>query len=136
MSLSNIFYIAGSAMEAQEKKINVISTNIANTDSITRKNGKSYPYIAKKVLLKFSSENKYIGGVKIDRIVNSSENFKKIYDPNNPLSDKDGFIQKSNVNVVSEIIESISASRNYQANVEVVNTAKSLLMKTISIGQH
>ncbi|XRX42911.1 MAG: flagellar basal body rod protein FlgC [Buchnera aphidicola (Tetraneura sorini)] len=136
MSLSNIFYIAGSAMEAQEKKINVISTNIANVDSIITKNGKSYPYIAKKVILKFNSKNNYIGGVKIDKIVNSSEKFKKTYEPNNPLSDKDGFLKKSNVNIVSEIIESISASRNYQANVEVANTAKSLLMKTISIGKY
>ncbi|WP_295164389.1 flagellar basal body rod protein FlgC [uncultured Buchnera sp.] len=136
MSLLNILNIAGSAMTAQSKKINVIASNLANAESIVCKDGKFYPYIAKKVIFKLDPlKNSLIGGVKVFSIVNDPNPIKLIYDPNNPLSNKKGYVLQTNVNPVTETINHISASRSYQANIEVVKTAKSMIMKTLSIGE-
>ncbi|CAL4322841.1 Flagellar basal-body rod protein FlgC [Buchnera aphidicola (Eriosoma lanigerum)] len=134
MNLFNVLDIASSGLDVQSKKINMNATNIANVDSMIIKNKKMYPYVAKKILLKFDN-NKNIGGVKIDKIIPDSASFNLLYNPNNPMSDKNGYVKTSNVNVVSEIIDSISASRNYQANIEMINTIKLLLIKTLSMGQ-
>lgn len=136
MSLLNILNIAGSAMKAQSEKINVIASNLANADSIISKNGKFYPYIAKQVVFKLDPlKDSVIGGVKVFSIINDPNPMKLMYDPNNPLSNKKGYVLKSNVNPVTEMVNHISASRNYQANVEIVKTAKSMIMKTLSIGE-
>ncbi|AYN24731.1 flagellar basal body rod protein FlgC [Buchnera aphidicola] len=136
MSLLNILNIAGSAMTAQSEKINVIASNLANSESIICKDGKFYPYTAKKVIFKLDPlKNSLIGGVKVFSIINDPNPMQLIYDPSNPLSNKKGYVLKTNVNPVTETINHISASRNYQANIEVVKTAKSMIMKTLSIGE-
>jgi flagellar basal-body rod protein FlgC len=136
MSLLNILDISGSAMMAQSEKINIIATNLANAESVIYKNGKFYPYIAKHAVLKFNPfKNSSIGGVKVFSIENDPSPMKLIYDPNNPLSNKKGYVLKSNINPISETINHISASRNYQANIEILKTAKSMIMKTLSIGE-
>jgi flagellar basal-body rod protein FlgC len=71
--------------------------------------------------------------VKVDKIVDDKRPIPKLYDPNNPLADKEGFVYQSNVNEVTEMIDLMAASRSYQNNVEVVNTARELMMRTIDI---
>ncbi|QIE02046.1 flagellar basal body rod protein FlgC [Buchnera aphidicola] len=136
MSLLNIFNIAGSGMIAQSEKINVIASNLANIDSVTYKNGKFYPYIAKQVI--FSSdnlENSNISGVKVSHIINSSNPMNIIYDPSSPMANNEGYVVKSNVNPITEMVNNISASRSYQANIEVLKTAKNMILKTLTIGE-
>ena len=136
MSLLNILNIAGTAMNVQSKKMNVYSNNIANIDSVIYKNGKYYPYIAKQVILKTDINNeKTMGQVYVDKIVDDPSPGKLIYNPNNPMSDKNGYITTSNVNIITEMVNSINASRNYQANIEIVHTIKSMIRKTLTIGQ-
>lgn len=136
MSLFNILNIAGSAMTAQSEKINIIATNLANAESIIYKNGKYYPYIAKKVIFQPSNSNQSgVGGVKVAAIINDKNPVQMIYDPNHPLSNTKGYVLKSNINPITETIDHISASRAYQANIEVLKTAKNIILKTLSIGE-
>ncbi|QCI25544.1 flagellar basal body rod protein FlgC [Buchnera aphidicola (Sitobion avenae)] len=136
MSLLNIFNIAGSAMTAQSQRINVIASNLANMDTTIYKNGKFYPYIAKKVVFELDPlKNSKIGGVKISAIIDNPSPMKKIYDPNNPMADNKGYVLTSNVNPITEIVNNISAARSYQANIEVLKTAKTMIMKTLTISE-
>ncbi|MCU4136893.1 flagellar basal body rod protein FlgC [Buchnera aphidicola (Sitobion miscanthi)] len=136
MSLLNIFNIAGSAMTAQSQRINVIASNLANMDTTIYKNGKFYPYIAKKVVFELDPlKNSKIGGVKISGIIDNPSPMKKIYDPNNPMADNKGYVLTSNVNPITEIVNNISAARSYQANIEVLKTAKTMIMKTLTISE-
>lgn len=136
MSLLNILNIAGSAMNVQSEKMNVHANNLANIESTTYKNGKFYPYIAKQVILK---QNNYLGqhgnGVRIDKIIDDPSPCKLVYSPNNPMANKKGYIRMSNVNIISEMVNSISSARSYQANLEIVNTVKFMIIKTLNIGQ-
>jgi len=75
----------------------------------------------------------YIGGVKVDKIVDDSKPIPRVYDPNNPLADGEGFVYQANVNEVTEMVDLMAASRSYQNNVEVVNTARELMMRTIDM---
>ncbi|QCI19898.1 MAG: flagellar basal body rod protein FlgC [Buchnera aphidicola (Brevicoryne brassicae)] len=134
MSLLNIFNIAGSAMTAQSQKINVIASNLANMDSVIHKNGKFYPYVAKKVIFELdSSKNSKIGGVKISGIIDDTSPMNLVYDPNNPMANHKGYILTSNVNPITETVNNISAARSYQANIEVLKTAKFMISKTLTI---
>ncbi|QFQ32163.1 flagellar basal body rod protein FlgC [Buchnera aphidicola] len=136
MSLFTILNIAGSAITAQSEKINVIATNLANADSVIYKNGKYYPYIAKRVIFKpFNLNQKGAKGVKVASIINDKNPIQMIYDPNHPLSNSNGYVLKSNINPITETIDHITASRSYQANIEVLKTAKNMILKTLSIGE-
>ena len=75
----------------------------------------------------------YVGGVKVDRIVNDPTPVRKTWEPTNPLADKDGYIYQSNVNEMTEMVDMMDASRSYQNNVEVVNTARQLMSRTLDI---
>jgi flagellar basal-body rod protein FlgC len=77
--------------------------------------------------------SQFIGGVKISGMVDDTALNKKMHDPGNPLADKDGFVYSSNVNEVTEMVEMMGAARSYQNNVEVVNTARELMMRTLDI---
>ncbi len=134
MSLFNIFNISGSAMTAQSQRLNVVASNLANADSTTGPDGR--PYRAKQVV--FSTmpvDGKAAAGVKVAAVVEDTSPMKTIYDPKHPLANEQGYVTLPNVNVVEEMVNMISSSRSYQNNVEVMNTSKSLLLKTLSIGQ-
>ena len=75
----------------------------------------------------------YVGGVKVDKIVDDTKPVPRVYDPNNPLADAEGFVFQSNVNEVTEMVDMMAASRSYQNNVEVVNTARELMMRSLDI---
>lgn len=134
MSLSNIFNVAGSAMNAQSQRLNTVASNLANADSATSADGT--PYKAKQVVFAATpvGENGATG-VNVAAVVEDQSPMKPVYDPKNPLADEKGYVTMPNVNVVEEMVNMISASRSYQSNVDMMNTAKTLLLKTLSLGQ-
>lgn len=134
-SSMNIFSVAGSAMTAQSQRMNVTSSNLANAESVAGPDG--LPYRAKQVVFEVDSAGgqQDIGGVKVARVVEDPSPFKMVFDPKSPHANADGYVAMPNVNVVEEMTNMISASRSYQANVEVLNTAKTLMVKTLTLGQ-
>jgi flagellar basal-body rod protein FlgC len=134
MSLFNIFNVAGSAMSAQSQRLNTVASNIANADSATSSTGEAYR--AKQVV--FSAvplAGPQANGVRVAQVVEDASPPKMVYDPQHPLADGEGYVAMPNVNVVDEMVNMISASRSYQTNVETMNAAKTLLQKTLAIGQ-
>ncbi|MCT6867475.1 MAG: flagellar basal body rod protein FlgC [Gilliamella apicola] len=134
MSFS-IFTISGSALMAQTQRMNVSASNLANADSITSTSGQAYR--AKQVIFQVDDKGyqNSVAGVKVSQVIEDPAPMNLVYEPNHPLADEKGYIQKPNVDVVAEMVNTISASRSYQANVEVINTAKSLMLKTLTLGQ-
>ncbi|NIY48695.1 flagellar basal body rod protein FlgC [Cedecea colo] len=134
MSLFNILDISGSAMAAQSKRLNVSASNMANADSAVGPDGN--PYRARHVVFQVDAfAGQQTGGVKVSDVVESSAPDRMVYEPGNPLADDKGYVRMPNVDVVSEMVNTISASRSYQANVEVMNSAKALMLKTLTLGQ-
>ncbi len=134
MSLFNVFSIAGSALTAQSARLNTTASNLANADSVAGADGQ--PYRAKQVVFKATPMGDTGGvGVRVNQVVESAAPLRMTYDPANPAANEQGYVSMPNVNVVEEMVNMISASRAYQNNAEVMNTAKSLLTKTLSIGQ-
>ncbi|WP_306588236.1 flagellar basal body rod protein FlgC [Hafnia paralvei] len=134
MSMLNIFDISGSALAAQSQRMNVAASNMANADSVTGPDGE--PYRAKQVVFEVqAAPGQETGGVKVSQLVDDPSPERLVYQPGNPLADAKGYVRMTNVDVVGEMVNSIAASRSYQANVEVLNTTKSLMMKTLTLGQ-
>lgn len=133
MSLLNVFSIAGSALTAQSARLNAVASNLANADSVVGADGQ--PYRAKQVVFKATPVEGGGIGVRVTQVVDSAAPLRMMYDPKNPAADARGYVAMPNVNVVDEMVNMISASRSYQNNAEVMNTAKSLLQKTLAIGQ-
>ncbi len=135
MSLSRIFEISGSAMAAQGQRLNTVASNLANVDSVAGPDGK--PYRARQVVFQATpvpGGSPGAAGVAVTSVVESDAPLRRQYDPKNPGADAEGYVTMSNVNVVEEMVSMIAASRSYQTNVDVMNTAKSLLLKTLSMG--
>lgn len=121
-------------MSAQSQRLNVVSSNIANADSTTSANGQTYR--AKQV--EFQSvpmQGATSTGVKVNRVVEDASPLKMVFDPKHPNADETGHVAMPNVNVVEEMVNMISASRSYQTNVETMNAAKTMLLKTLTLGQ-
>lgn len=135
MSTMSIFQIAGSALTAQSQRMNVSASNIANANSAVGPD--EQPYRARHVVFQMtpSSSTDAVGGVKVASVIESNAPARMQYDPGNPLANAQGYVAMPNVDVVAETVNMISASRSYQANVEVVNTAKSIMAKTLMLGQ-
>ena len=138
MAISNIFGIAGTALNSQLVRLNLTASNLANANTLAPSEAEAYR--AKRPVFqallekeKLNAGFNYIGGVKVDKIVDDKTGIPRIYDPAHPQADADGFIYKSNVNEVSEMVEMTSAARSYQNNVEVVNTARELMMRTVDL---
>ena len=133
-SSMGIFDIAASAMTAQSQRMNTTASNLANADSVAGPDGK--PYRARQVVFEVAPTNgQGIGGVRVARVMEDPAPMRMVHDPQNPLANADGYVTMPNVNVVEEMVNMISASRAYQANVEVLNTAKTLMLKTLTVGQ-
>jgi len=130
----NVFNIAGSALTAQSQRLNVVASNLANADSATSSTGQ--PYRAKQVIFSVAPlQAQGVNGVKVASVIEDPSPMKQVYDPKNPLADAKGYVSMPNVNVVEEMVNMISASRSYQTNVDMMNTAKTLLLKTLTLGQ-
>jgi flagellar basal-body rod protein FlgC len=129
----SVFNIAGSALTAQSARLNATASNLANADSITGADGK--PYRAKQVVFKATPVDGGGLGVRVTQVVDSAAPLRMTYDPKNPAADENGYVSMPNVNVVEEMVNMISASRAYQVNAEIMSSAKSLMLKTLAIGQ-
>ncbi len=134
MSLFKVFDIASSAMAAQSQRLNVVASNLSNADSVTSSTGE--PYRGRQVVfstLKTASNG--ASGVKVAGVIHDPSPMKQVYEPNHPLANKEGYVTMPNVNVVDEMVNMMSASRSYQNSVDMMNTTKALLQKTLTIGQ-
>lgn len=145
MALSNIFDIAGSGMSAQSVRLNTVSSNIANADSAGSSVDETYrarhPVFSAQLNQALQADGSSnldtpeTAGVTVDGITESQIPLQKRFEPDNPKADKEGYVSYPNVNVVEEMADMISASRSYQTNVEVMSTAKQLMMRVLSLGQ-
>lgn len=144
MSLSNVFNIAGSAMTAQTVRLNTTASNMANAESISSSEADTYrarkPVFALKEVeaehLPDHLQTLVPGqGVDVKGIVESDKPLRMVYEPNHPMADENGYIWYPNVNVVEEMADMISASRSFQINADIMNTAKQMLQRTLTLGQ-
>ena len=141
MSLFSVFNVAGSALNAETIRLNTTASNLANAESVNGDPSKVYR--ARQPVFQAMLDDSgatldgedATAGVRVLGVTESTAPPTMRYDPNNPLANKDGYIYMSNVNSIEEMTNMISASRSYQTNAEVMNTAKSLLLKTLAIGQ-
>src|SRR5690554_209910 len=133
MANFSILDISGSALSAQSQRMNVAASNMANANSVDGPDGQ--PYKAKQVIFEQQLQVIGVGGVKVQQIVESESPGRREYQPSHPLADEQGYVTMPNVDPVAEMVNMISASRSYQANVEVMNTSKDLLMRTLTIGK-
>jgi len=141
MPIDNVFGIAGSALNAQMVRMNAVASNMANASTVAGSEKEAYrgKRAVFKAVLEEQNQNQmprdqtYQGGVRIEALIDDPSPVRRISDPGNPLADKDGFVYLSNVNEMTEMVEMMAASRSYQNNVEVVNTTRQLLMRTIDI---
>jgi flagellar basal-body rod protein FlgC len=133
MSLFNIFNVSGSAMSAQAQRLNTVASNLANADSATSASGQAYR--AKQVVFQAVPLDGGGTAVKVAQVIEDPSPLKQVYDPKHPMADEKGFVSMPNVNVVDEMVNMLSASRSYQTNVETMNAAKTMLLKTLTLGQ-
>jgi len=134
MSLANVFDIASSALSAQSQRLNVVASNLANADSAT--SSSDTPYKARQVVFSAMPVSQAQSvGVRVTSLVEDPSPPRLVYDPKHPLADAQGYVTMPNVNVVEEMTNMISASRAYQMNLDMMNTAKNLMLKTLALGQ-
>ncbi|MGL9723861.1 flagellar basal body rod protein FlgC [Sodalis sp. (in: enterobacteria)] len=116
------------------QRLNVSASNMANAESVTGPDGE--PYRAKQVVFQLdAAPGQPVGGVRVSQVVEDPAPWRLVYDPGHPLANDRGYIRMPNVNRVAEMVNTLSASRSYQANVEVINSARSMMMKTLAMGQ-
>lgn len=145
MSLLNILSLAGSAVSAQSQRLNTVASNLANADTVAGPDGT--PYKARQVVFQATAAadgrlgparagtTSGTAGVRVSNVIEDQTPGKKAFDPKHPSADAEGYVTHSNVNVVEEMVNMISASRSYQNNIEIMNTAQQLAMKTLQLGQ-
>ena len=136
--LKYIFAIAGTALSAQTIRMNTTASNLANAGSVSPTEAEAFR--AKRPVFRalvdqadLNAGFNTLGGVKVKEVVDSIEPVRKVHDPSNPEANDEGFIFLSNVNEVTEMVEMVAASRSFQNNVEVVTTARQLMMRTLDI---
>jgi len=136
MSMFPTLDISATGMQAQTVRLNTIASNMANVDSISSNSDETYR--SKQPVFKTIMDDETglpSGGVKVDDIVESKAPLKMEYNPNHPMANEEGYIYRPNVNVVEEMANMMSASRSYETNIEVLNTSKQLLLRTIQMGK-
>ena len=137
MKIKNIFDIASRAMAAQMVRLNTISSNLANAGATTGDPDTVYKPLKPEFKTQYSENVKKngISTVNVSKVVELQKEPFKIFDPNHPLADVDGYIYKAPINVEEEMVDMMDASRQYQNNIEVVTTLKALTLKTINLGK-
>lgn len=134
MGLFSNFSISGSAISGQSLRLNTIASNMANADTVSSTEKDAYKARQTVFQTMLNNNNPEQAGVRMSGIVESSAPVIKKYDPNSPFAGKDGYVFASNVDTVEEMVNMLSASRSYQNNVEVLNTSKDLLIRTLALG--
>ncbi|WP_456275503.1 flagellar basal body rod protein FlgC [Bacillus sp. AK128] len=145
--------ISASALTTQRLRMDVISSNMANVDTTRGKfvNGEWQPYTRKMVVtqanessrfssvlnhaMKSSSNSSVGNGVKVSRIIEDETPYKLVYNPEHPDANVEGYVQMPNVDPLKEMVDLMSATRSYEANVTVFNANKGMLMKALEIGK-
>ena len=138
MSMMRIFDVSGSAVSAQSQRLNVVASNLANADTVAGPDGQAYKarnVVFQTMLMGAGANPEPSPGVKGSTVTEDQTPGRRVHDPKHPGADAEGYVTYSNVNAVEEMVNMISASRSYQNNLEVMNTAKSLLQKTLQMGQ-
>ncbi|MCW8944286.1 MAG: flagellar basal body rod protein FlgC [Sedimenticola sp.] len=137
MSMFKVFDTAASGMSAQSLRLNTVASNMANVDSVSSSIEETYkarqPVFS--ALLNQLNPDEPAVGVQVMGVVESEAPLNMEYAPNHPKANEEGYIFRPNVNVMEEMANMISASRSYQSNVEVVNTAKQLMVATLRLGE-
>lgn len=134
MSLFKVFNVSGSAVSAQSQRLNVVASNLANAESVAGPDGQ--PYKSRQVVFQtqMMDAGQTAAGVRVAGVIEDNATPRRIHDPDHPLADGEGYVTMTNVNAVEEMVNMISASRSYQTNIDVMNTAKNLLLKTLQLG--
>lgn len=141
MSSFSIFDIASMGMSAQSIRLNTIASNLANAETVSNTPEGAYRtqhpvFSSFQIALEDNMSDAYNGvGVKVDKIEQNDAEVQSKYDPHNPQADANGMVYLSNVNIVQEMADMISASRTYQTNVQMLNSAKELMQQTINLGR-
>jgi flagellar basal-body rod protein FlgC len=149
MRLTNGFDISASALTAQRLRMDVISSNIANADTTRARyvNGKWLPYARKVVEFEPKSQPSFAQsleaamadgtgeGVRVTKITEDTTPFKRVYNPTHPDADADGYVLMPNVDILKEMVDMISATRSYEANVTALNASKAMITKALEIGK-
>jgi len=130
-----IFDIAGSSLSAQSVRLSTVASNLANAESVS--GSADGVYKARMPVFRAETDPAHpdTASVRVLGVVESQTEALKRYEPGHPLADKDGYVYAPNINVVEEMVNMISASRSYQSNVELMNTAKDLALRTLSLGK-
>ncbi len=139
MSMFRIFDVAGSAISAQSQRLNVVASNLANADTVAGPDGTAYKarqVVFQTTMLGVGAQAEATAGVRVSTVQEDQTPGRRIHDPKHPSADAEGYVTYSNVNAVEEMVNMMSASRSYQNNIEVMSTARSLLLKTLQIGQN
>ena len=131
MSLSSVFNIAGSGMSAQNTRLNTVASNIANAETVSSSIDQTYR--ARHPVFATTFQNAQAGGSQ--SLFEDQSTLEARYEPNHPAANKDGYVYYPNVNVVEEMADMSSASRAFQTNAELMNTAKSMMQKVLTLGQ-
>ena len=135
MSLFKAFEIAASGVTAQSQRLNATASNLANAESAAGPGGKAYQ--ARQVVFqtaRLDAKDASTQGVRVKGVIEDTSAPRRVHDPKHPLADETGYVTLPNVSVADEMVNMLSASRSYQSNLEVMNTARSLLLKTLTLG--
>ncbi len=141
MSSFSIFDIAGQAMSAQNIRLNAIASNLANAETVGSSPDDAYKAkhpLFSTIQMRIAGEmgdTGLVNGVKVDQIVNSDKPLQMNYDPTHPKADENGFVYLSNVNIIQEMADMIEASRSFQMNVQLLNSAKDLMQHALTLGR-
>ncbi|MEK3965393.1 MULTISPECIES: flagellar basal body rod protein FlgC [Paenibacillus] len=148
MNFGSSFGISASALTAQRLRMDVISSNVANAETTRASvvDGKAVPYRRKLVVLETNESNKFSNilnskmnnsneGVKVQSIIEDSSPLKPVYNPSHPDADAEGYVYMPNVDITKEMVDMLSASRSYDANVTMLNASKAMVSKALEIGR-
>lgn len=148
MNFGSSFGISASALTAQRLRMDVISSNVANAETTRASvvDGKAVPYRRKLVVMEATESNKFSNilnskmnssseGVKVQSIIEDTSPLKPVYNPSHPDADSEGYVYMPNVDITKEMVDMLSASRSYEANVTMLNASKSMASKALEIGR-
>jgi len=138
MALLDVFDIAGSGMSAQSMRLNLTSSNIANANTVA--SNKEEAYSARQAVFSAALKDQFAPteqgvGVEMLGVVESDAEHVMRYEPNHPMANEEGYVFDSNVDIAEEMANMISSSRSYQNNIEVLNTSKEMLLRTLRLGE-
>jgi flagellar basal-body rod protein FlgC len=142
MDIFSSFKVSASALKAQTIRLNTISSNLANVDTTSTPEGGPYKrktvyFQSKPLSFKEQLDNNLQGavqGVEVTKVIEDNDPPRKVYDPSHPDADKDGYVSMPNISVLKEMVDMMSATRSYEANVTAIQSEKRMVLKAIDIG--